>query len=312
VPAVQDDRGERREALGRVRGHQGDEDLVPVRGRDDHLALLEPLQHVLGVHARDEEVLGLAAEEGLVAEGQRAAELTHQLLHRCGGEQFELRERPHREAEVVDGGGVGLRGVVEDPVHDDPDDLGVVGVDLVDGEQGGLGDLRRGPVHRADHEEHRGPEVGGDPGVVLEFRRPGDVRVVGAHHDDDVEGVLEGTVLVDDPGERLLGIGVDVVVRHPDALVVGEVGQAREQQFQDTVAFSARAHDRPEHPHVLDVSGEQVHQPKGHRRLAGVTLHRDHVDRARHVATPSKARGGGLVDPLPSLVSGTVTRCPLR
>ena len=72
----------------------------------------------------------------------------------------------------------------------------------------------------AEHEQHGGAEVRGDARVVGELGRAADIGEVGADDDDRVAAVLDRLEAPHDGGERLVGVGVHVVVADADRLVV--------------------------------------------------------------------------------------------
>ena len=76
-------------------------------------------------------------------------------------------------------------------------------------------------------------------------------------------------VAVDDVGDRSLGVLVQPLITHADALVVGQAGGAlRQQQLQDVVAVLA-AGDRPEYPDFGHQRGEPVEDAQGDSGLTG-------------------------------------------
>src|SRR5690606_1346991 len=103
VAAVEHDPRERGEVLRGVGGGERDEDLGAVARRDGELALLEPLEDVLDVHAADEDRLGLTGEEGVVAGDHGALERRDEVGDRRGREHRDLREHPDGYAVRGDG-----------------------------------------------------------------------------------------------------------------------------------------------------------------------------------------------------------------
>ena len=153
------------------------------------------------------------------------------------------------------------------------------------------------PGAPAEHEQDGCAEVRGDACVVAEFGRAAHIGEVGAQHDDGVAARFDGMESLDDRGQRRVRVGMDVVVRDADALVVvGGRRRALEKQFEDVVALHRRTGDGTEDPDPTDGSREQFQDADGHRRLAGVALSRRDVDRVGH-------RSVGLLDRVSHLAS---------
>ena len=96
----------------------------------------------------------------------------------------------------------------------------------------------------------------------------GHVGVVAAddHHGVALVGHL--VVAVDDLGDRRVGILVQLLVTHADALLVGQPGGGvRQQQFEDVVAVLAQSGDRPEHADLGDGGRQPVQDAERDRRL---------------------------------------------
>ena len=66
-PAVEDDAGQRRKALGRMGTHHGEHHVGAVAGGDDGHALGQPLEHMLGRHAGHQHIHRLARQQRRIA-----------------------------------------------------------------------------------------------------------------------------------------------------------------------------------------------------------------------------------------------------
>ena len=142
------------------------------------------------------------------------------------------------------------------------------------------GDLVGGAAFGAHRQQHRRAEVDRDPGVDRELGGAGDVGVVAADDHHRVARLRHRVIAVDDVGDRGVGVGVQLLVGHADALLVGQPGGGMlQQQFQDVVAVLTEPGDRPEHTDFGDRRGQSVQQPQRDRRLAGLRLGRRDVDR---------------------------------
>ena len=142
------------------------------------------------------------------------------------------------------------------------------------------GDLFGGAVVGAYHQQHRRAEIDRDPGVDREFGRAGDIGVVATDDHHRVARLCHGVIRLDDAGDRGVDVGVQLLVGHAHALFIGQArGGARQQQFQDVVAFAAEPGDRPEHTDFGDRRGQPVKQSQRDRRLAGFRLGRRDVNR---------------------------------
>ena len=271
--AVEDDPGEGREALSRLRGEQAQHDVRAVARGDDDRAVVQAVEQVLERHRADEDVDDLTGEQRLVADDEPAVHRVHELPDGRRHQQRVVREGPGRELARRDRGADLVEVRRRAPVRHDTDHLGVVDRQLADRDLGDLTDRVGGPVVPGHDEQHGRPEVRGDPGVERELRRARDVRVVRADDHDDVALALDLVVPGEDLGQGGLGVGVNLLVRHADALLVGQVhAVVREQQLEHVVRGVGRPGDRSEHAHPLDGAGQQVDDAEGDGRLPRVAL----------------------------------------
>ena len=106
----------------------------------------------------------------------------------------------------------------------------MLGRDLDEAQFDDLSDLGRRAVLGLDRQHDRCAEVGRDAGVGVQLARGGDVRVVAA---DDHHGVTLVRYLVeaiDDVGDCRVGIVVQLLIAHADALFVGQARSGVGQQ----------------------------------------------------------------------------------
>ena len=152
----------------------------------------------------------------------------------------------------------------------------------------------------------------------------GDVGVVAADDHHRVAPVGHLVEAVDDVGDRGVGILVQLLIAHADALLVGQArGGVRQQQLEDVVAVLAQPGDGPEHPDLGDGGRQPVQDAQRDRRLAGVAFWRGDVDRGWHAANvsaePAQPRLQILLEELeetalvvPRIVEHQVVEAPLR
>ncbi len=154
----------------------------------------------------------------------------------------------------------------------------MVRLELGEADLGELADVVGLTVEAREHEQDGSAEVRGDPCVERQLGGARDVGVVGAQDEDGVAGDRDVVELRDDLRERALGVVVDLVVRHADALLVAEIhAVAREQELEHVVAAGAgvrlgAARHRPEHPHPPETPLEEFQHAQRDGRLAGLPL----------------------------------------
>ncbi len=259
-----------------------------VAGGDDGYPFGETLQTVLRGHARHEHTHHLAAQQRFVPVHQHSADGGTEVGDGRCHQQRLLGQHVDVGSEVLArlGDGVHLGRVA--PVGHHRGGVGVLEGQFGQAQLDHLGDLRGSAVPGPHREHHRRAEVHRDAGVHAQLRRGGDVGVVGA---DDDHGVAAGghrVVAVDDVGDGAVGVLVQPLIAHPDAVVVGEAGVAvRQQQLEDVVAVLT-AGDRPEHPHLGHRGGQPMQDAQCDGGLAGVALGGGDVDGG------GGARGGHL------------------
>ena len=302
--AVEDHTRQRRKALRGMGAEHGQDDVGAIPGGDDRHAVGEPLQHMLGGHARHQHVTDLSAQQLRVALQQAALDRGLQLGDRRRHQQRLLGQ--HVALQILQTGRLELLQRVGDLGHAlrvaavDHHGRGVrvLGGDLVDAHLDQLDDLVGGAVTSLDGEHDRDAEVGGDTGVHGQLARRGDVGVVAAHHDDRVALVGDLVEAVDDVGDRGVRVGVQLLIAHPHALLVRQSGRGVvEQQLQDVVALFSHARDRPEDPDLGSGGGQPVQDPQRDGRFSGVALRRRHVDGGSrgsgHTSKPAVSASAG-------------------
>ena len=104
--------------------------------------------------------------------------------------------------------------------------MGVLGVQLGQAQFDGPRDLFGSAAEPAHRQHHRRAQVDGNAGVDTEFGGGCDIGVVGADNHDGVAPSGDVVVAVDDVSDRGIGIGVQALIAHPDAVGVGQPGTA--------------------------------------------------------------------------------------
>jgi hypothetical protein len=193
---------------------------------------------VFGGHAGDEHVHRLAVQQRLVAEDQRAVDGALQFGHRRCDEQWFLGQHVGRRADGAQRVGERRHLVGVAAVGHHRGGQRVLAGDLVQADLDHLCHLGGTAVPGLDREHHRGAEVRGDPRVDAQLAGGGDIGVVAADDEHRVALVGHPVVAVDDLADRGVGVLVQLLVTHADAVVVGQPGGGvGQQQFQDVVAL---------------------------------------------------------------------------
>jgi len=269
-----------------VRDDEAEQHVAAVSRDDDDGAVAQARQQVLDGHRPDEHLEDLAREQLRVAHREATA---HGLHERGDGGRHEeglLRQGPGRSLAEQRAAHLDLVGGAA--VGDHADRLGVVGVELAEGDVDDVADLLGRALLARDHEQHGGAEVRRDARVEGELGRAGHVGVVRADDDDGVALAGHRVVPRDDRREGRLLVLVDVLVGDADAVLVGQVDAVvPEQELEHVVTLLGAAGDRPVDAHALHATGEQVEEAEGHRRLPRLALGRRHVDGARAHSIPS-------------------------
>ncbi len=311
--AVQHDAGDRGEGARRVGHEHCEERLEAIARDDDDGAFDQAWKYVDHGHAGDDDPERFACEQLFVARDERPVDGLEDGAHARSDEIGVFRDGPDHRLVRYSGahGGGDLALVVRiRPVHDHGEERRVLHLQFRLGDLCQLAQIvcRAGlrltePLAEpladtpAEHEEHRGAQVGRDARVVAELGRAAHVGEVGADHHDGVAARLDGMEPLDDGRERRITIGVHVVVGDPDALFVVDRGRhAPEEQFQDVVPLDCRACDRPEDSDPPDRTGQELENAEGDRRFAGVPLCRRDVDGVGHLYNlPSGAKPWGVL-----------------
>ena len=277
-PAVEDDGRHRRKSLRGVRAGHREHDVGAVTRGDHGGTFAEPLEHVIGGHASHHHVHHLARHQGGVAvydcAGNRRTQFSDGRCHQQG----LLGKHVHPRSQTFAGAGDRRHLVGLAAVGDHGRGVSVLGVQLGQAQFDGLSDLLRSAAEPAHRQHHRRAEVDGDAGVDTEFGGGGDIGVVGADNHYGVAPVGDVVVAVDDVGDRGVGVGVQALIAHADAVGVGKPGTAGgQQQLEDVVGVLA-AGDRPEHPDPRHHRREPVHDAQSDGGLAGLAFRRGDVD----------------------------------
>ncbi len=145
-------------------GHR-QHDVGAVTGGDDGDPFGEPLQHVLGGHARDEHAHHLATQQRFVTVHQHPADGGTEVGDRGRHQQRFLGQHIDVRSEVLArlGDGVHLGRVA--PVGHHRGGVGVLEVQFRQAQLDHLGDLRGGAVPGPHRQHDRRAEVGRDAGV---------------------------------------------------------------------------------------------------------------------------------------------------
>ena len=280
--AVEDDARQRRKPFSGMSTGDGQHDVRTVAGRDYRDALAESLQHVIGRHSGDHHTHCLAAHQRGVTADQCAVHRGLQVGHRRCHQQRLIGHyvglRPQRVQRLGHFGQLRRLAAVRHHRRG----VRVLGVQLgqthLDKVRDLLGTAALGP-HR---QEHRRAEVDRDPGVDAQLGGTGDVGVVAADDDDHVAFGGHRVIPLDDVVDGGVTVGVQLLIGHAEAALVGQSGGGLcQQQIRDVVAFLAEARNRPEHADPGDRRGQSMQDSQRDRRLAGVGLRRRDVDR-RH------------------------------
>ena len=118
--------------------------------------------------------------------------------------------------------------------------MGVLGGQLGQTHLDDVGDLLGAAALGPHRQQHRRAEVDRDTGVDAQLSGAGDIGVVAA--DDDHRVALGGhrVIPLDDVVDGGVTIGVQLLIGHADAALVGQAGGGlRQQQIQDVVAVLA-------------------------------------------------------------------------
>ena len=262
-PAGEQQAGQPREGPRPVRQDGADDDVGTIARRDHQDVLAQVVQHAGQRHRADRQrehlplqpLLGPLQQPGTggldqLAEGRRGQQ---RLLGYHPGHGCRIGGVPagHRLQRRVD-----LRLV--DPVHHDPDHLGVLLVQRALGDRGGVHRLGRGAPAAGDHQQHRGAELHRDPGVERQLGGGADVGVVGADHEHRLEPGLGDTEPIDDHAHGPVRVGVDVVVG--DAVAVGVPAEQGQQRVR-----TAGPDHRAEDPDQARPAAHRRQQPDGDR-----------------------------------------------
>jgi hypothetical protein len=321
VPGHRDDRGAGREAgreredlaagplvqgeqdagygrgAGAVRGERADHQIGPVPRGDHKASRGQRPQEVRQHRAAEDEVECVTGEPRVVPEEHLAAERVGDLRDGGSGERGLVRKdvTGHRKpgVEPLQDRRPVLRG---HPVHHHGEDVasqpvvGAVGVARLRAHR--LGTL----VPAADDRDHGRGELVRQAGVEREL--VGDLRAgeVGAEDEDDVVVAGDQVEPVDEGGDQLVGalLGLErgrlVVVHAVDRRRVLREPVAGPQQLEEPVRTVV--HERTEHPHPVDLAGQQFHDSQFDDLTAVTPVDPGHVHAARHACSPSVSSPG--------------------
>ena len=257
-----------------------EDDIGAVARRDDRDTVGESLQDVLCRHPGDQNIEHLTVQERRVALHDRALDRGLQLGNRRRHQQRLLRQHIAALSDLLQRlPNLGELGRITPGGHHRRG-VGVLSGDLVDAHLDDLGNLLRSASLAFDGEHHRRAEVGRDAGVDRQLAGRGHVGVVAADHEHGIAPIRDPVIPVDDLAEGSFGVVVQLVIRDPDAVVVGQAGcGVVEQKLQDVVpALGVAARNGAEHPDAGDGRREPVQDPQRDRRLSGVTFRRCDVD----------------------------------
>ncbi len=263
--------------------HHGKYDVGAVTRRDDRDAVGEPFQHVLSGHACDQHAHHFALEQLGVATDHPAFDGPLKIAHRGRDQQRLLGQDVRLRGESLECFGDGRHVCGLTAIGHHGRGVCMLAGDLDKTQFDDLSDLLRRAVLRLDRQHDRRAEVGRDTGVGVQLARGGDIGVVAADDHHGVTAVGHVVEAVDDVGDGGVGIVVQLLIAHADALLVGQAGGGvGQQQLEDVVPVFTQAGDGPEHTDLGDGGRQPVQDAQCDRRLAGVTLGRRHVYRGGH------------------------------
>lgn len=270
-----------------MRGERAHDQVRAVARGDHQAARGQGVQEVRQHRAAEDEVQRVPGEPGVVAEDHLRAEGLADLGDGGRGERglvrYDVAGHRHPAREPLDDLVAVLPG---HPVGDHGEHVtaealvGPVGV-------AGLRQHRLGGLLAAAHDrDHGGAELVGEPGVEGELVGELGVGEVGAEHQDDVVLAGHQVEAVHKGGDQLVGaaLGLErgrlVVVEAVDGgRVLGEP-VAGAQQLEEPVGTVV--HQRPEHPHPVDLAGQQLHDPQLDDLAAVAAVDPGHVHAAGH------------------------------
>jgi hypothetical protein len=297
-PPGQDQPGDVRVGAGEPGGQAADDQVGPVAGGDDHVAVADVVEEVGQVHGPDDHMADLAPGARLLGPAHRPQELGGQRVGDLGhGGRGQLRHLGQDVGRLVAHHLLDPVAQLVDQLRADPVADGGQDGAAAPGERpvGQLHDLQHPghrPVAAPHHQQHRAAEVVGHIGVEVELEGPRRLAEVAPLDQQEVGGVVEPPVGLQDPLEQLLVLAAvahrpQVVDHRPERLLVG-LGEpvAAPDQLDVVVGLLAPGHDRPEVPDAAQ-GGQRLHHPEGDRGLAAARLDRGQVDVALHGGQPT-------------------------
>ena len=78
-------------------------------------------------------------------------------------------------------------------------------------------------VSTRDHHHNRCANIGGDPSIKTRLGWVSHIGEIGADNDHRIALALHRTILLDDDGQSIIRISVNIVIGHPRALLIAEV-----------------------------------------------------------------------------------------
>ena len=121
-------------------------------------------------------------------------------------------------------------------------------------------------VQARDHQQHRCIQVGCDADVEIQFGGGGQPVVVGADHDHGGIAILQGAVLLDDLGQRHLGIGHRLGGQQANHFIVGLIDTAMGEQGVGHLIVVV-ADDGTEDADRFHLAAEGLNQPQRDSRF---------------------------------------------
>lgn len=276
-----------RRGPGAVRGERADDQVRAVARGDHQASRGQGVQEVRQHRAAEHEVQRVPGQPGFVAEDHPGPQGLPDLGDGGRGQGGLVRHdvTGHRHPAPQPLGDL----VAVLTVHPVGDHGEHVAAQAVVGPVGvaGLGEHRLGGLCAAAHDrDHGGAELVGEAGVQRELVRELGVGEVGAEDQDDVEVAGHQVEAVDEGGDQLVGAalglqggGLVVVEAVDGGGVLGEP-VAGTQQFEEPVGTVV--HQRPEHPHPVDLAGQQLHDPQLDDLAAVAAVDPGHVHAAGH------------------------------
>lgn len=286
---------------GAVRGQCADHQIRPVPGRDHQTAGRQRVQEIRQHRTAEDEVQRVPGQPRVVAEQHGAAERGGDLGDGRRGERGVVRQDRTRHGQPCRQPlGDDLAVLGRHPVHHHREDVAAqTGVRPVGVARLGPHGLRVLPLP-ADHRDHRGTELIGQPGIERQLVGELGGREVGAedqHHLVHPGHLMEA---VDEPRDQLVGTLLRLqrgrlrIVQAIDRRRVLAEPVAGPQQLEQPVG--AVVDQRTEHPDPVHLTCQELHDSQIDDLAAVSPVDPRHVHAARHACSPVVLAGWCGID----------------